>query len=171
MYVVQKQIENSFQGAQIVKVRSLCCTYVNIFSLWSHRRSCMELEKRGPAITAIQEKDEEFASDTDSEMESRSPHVTFQDSGMQSPDYAPRSPVLSERMLAMQIKRYDDVYSPISPTPMDEDDDDDDPQGDRIKAVLTKAAEQLNSPKEGDAIQAGTSAGSKAAPPIGAQNI
>ena len=49
----------------------------------------MELEKRGPAITAIQEKDEEFDSDTASEMESRSPHVTFQDSGMQSPDYAP----------------------------------------------------------------------------------
>ena len=130
----------------------------------------MELGKRGPAITAIQEKNEEFDSDTDSEMESRSPHVTFQDSGMQSPDYAPRSPVLSERMLAMQIRRYDDVYSPISPTPMDEDDDGDDPQGDVVKAVLTKAAEQLNSSKEGDAIQAGTSAGSKAAPPIGAQN-
>ncbi len=48
----------------------------------------MELEKRGSAITAIQEKNEEFDSDTDSEMESRSPHVTFQDDGMQSPDYS-----------------------------------------------------------------------------------
>jgi hypothetical protein len=78
----------------------------------------MELERRGPAITTIQEKDEGFDSDTASEMENRSPHVTFQDDGMQSPDYSPRSPVLSERMLAMQIRRYDDVYSPISPTPM-----------------------------------------------------
>jgi hypothetical protein len=130
----------------------------------------MELEKKGPAIPAIQEEEEEFYSDTASEMESRLPHVTFQDSGLGSPDYAPRSPVISERSLAMHIERYDVVYSPFSPTPMDEDDDDDDPQGDEIKAVLTKAAEQLSNTREGDAIQAGTSAGSKTAPQIGAQN-
>ncbi len=50
----------------------------------------MELEKEGPAIPAIQEEDEEFCSDTASEVEIRSPHVTFQDSGIDSPDYAPR---------------------------------------------------------------------------------
>ena len=99
-----------------------------------------------------------YISDSASETGNESPVPHSKDSGLESPDYSPRSPTISERSMARRIVRFDIIYSPVSSTPMEEDEEE-------TKTTVAEAGDRLEKGYAGDTNPDQPSAGNSSKNP------